>query len=125
MKEIRQVSNRDLLFRVDRKATMPCSSSVSHSLILHSLETGDYMDLSYLVLKEMASALQDNYKALPYGALLTRLFMRDGVSLTREQTLPNDPGAIRDYVFTRGHINDEEAPNLQVNVVQEQENIAG
>ncbi|KAF7126848.1 hypothetical protein RHSIM_Rhsim11G0011900 [Rhododendron simsii] len=94
-------------------------------LILHSLEIGDYMDLSYLALKEMASVLQDNYKALPYGALLTRLFMRDGVSLTREQTLPNDPGAIRDYVFTRGHIHDEEAPNPQVNIVQEQENIAG
>ncbi|KAF7129789.1 hypothetical protein RHSIM_Rhsim10G0141600 [Rhododendron simsii] len=97
-------------------------------LILHSLETGDYMDLSYLVLKKMASVLQDNNKALPYGTLLTKLFMRDGVSLTSEQTLPNDPGAItliRDYVFTRGHINDEEAPNPQVNVVQEQENIAG
>ncbi|KAF7130123.1 hypothetical protein RHSIM_Rhsim10G0192500 [Rhododendron simsii] len=94
-------------------------------LILHSLEIGDYMDLSYLVLKEMASVLQDNYKALPYGALLTRLFMRDGVSLTREQTLPSDPGAIRDYVFTRGHINDEEEPNPQVNDAQEQENIAG
>ncbi|KAF7126581.1 hypothetical protein RHSIM_Rhsim11G0015400 [Rhododendron simsii] len=99
--------------------------SLLQCLILHSLETGDYMDLSYLVLKEMASVLQDNYKALPYGALLTRLFMRDGVSLTCEQTLPNDPGAIRDYVFTRGHIHDEEAPNPQVNVVQEQENIAG
>lgn len=79
-------------------------------LILHSLETGDYLDLSYLILKEMASVLQDNYKALPYGALLTRLFMRDGVNITRDQSLPNDPGAIRDYIFTRGHILAEANP---------------
>ncbi|KAG5531681.1 hypothetical protein RHGRI_026337 [Rhododendron griersonianum] len=92
-------------------------------LILHSLETGDFLDLSYLVLKEMASVLQDNYKALPYGALLTRLFMHDGVNITRDQSLPNDPGAIRDYIFTREHIPAEANP--QVNVEREQETIAG
>ncbi|KAF7148484.1 hypothetical protein RHSIM_Rhsim03G0198100 [Rhododendron simsii] len=96
-----------------------------HCLILHSLETRNYMDLSYLVLREMASVLQDNHKALPYGALLTKLFLDAKVNVTQEQSLPNDPGAIRDYVFTRGHIHDEDAPNPQVNVEQEQENIAG
>ncbi|KAG5512688.1 hypothetical protein RHGRI_038899 [Rhododendron griersonianum] len=96
-----------------------------HCLILHSLETGNYMDLSYLVLREMASVLQDIHKALPYGALLTKLFLDAKVSITREQSLPNVPGPIRDYMFTRGHISDNEEGNPQENNEQGQEDIAG
>lgn len=96
-----------------------------HCLILHSLETGDYMDLSYLVLREMASVLQDIHKALPYGALLTKLFLDAKVSITREQSLPNVPGPIRDYMFTRGHISDNEEGNPPENNEQGQEDIAG
>jgi hypothetical protein len=90
-----------------------------HCLILHSLETGNYMDLSYLVLKEMASVLQDNHKALPFGALLTKLFLSANVSFEDENFLENDPGPIKDYLFSRTRIH-EDPP-----VGQGQENVAG
>ncbi|KAF7116723.1 hypothetical protein RHSIM_RhsimUnG0016700 [Rhododendron simsii] len=77
-------------------------------LILHSLETHNYLNLSYLILKEMGSILQNNHKALPYGALLTKLFLSAKVRIQGEQTLKNDPGPIKDYTFTRGHISDDE-----------------
>ncbi|KAG5557374.1 hypothetical protein RHGRI_007586 [Rhododendron griersonianum] len=46
----------------------------------------------------------------------------DDVSISQEQSLPNVPGPIRDYMFTRGHISDHEEGNPQVNNEQGQEN---
>ncbi|KAF7134489.1 hypothetical protein RHSIM_Rhsim08G0129500 [Rhododendron simsii] len=94
-------------------------------LILHSLETHNYLNLSYLILKEMGSVLQNTHKALPYGALLTKLFLSAKVRIQGEQTLQNDPGPIKDYTFTRGHIDDDEEGNPQVNNAHGQEDIAG
>ncbi|KAF7133140.1 hypothetical protein RHSIM_Rhsim09G0077800 [Rhododendron simsii] len=94
-------------------------------LILHSLETYNYLNLSYLILKEMGSVLQNNHKALPYGTLLTKLFLSAKVRIQEEQTLQNDPGPIKDYTFTRGHIDDDEEGNPQVNNAHGQEDIAG
>lgn len=84
-------------------------------LILHSLETHNSLNLSYLILKEMGSILQNNHKALPYGALLTKLFLSAKVRIQGEQTWKNEPGPIKDYTFTRGHICDDEEDNPQVN----------
>ncbi|KAG5557633.1 hypothetical protein RHGRI_007777 [Rhododendron griersonianum] len=49
----------------------------------------------------------------------------DAVSISQEQSLPNVPGPIRDYMFTRGHISDNEEGNPQVNNEEGQEDIAG
>ncbi|KAF7140349.1 hypothetical protein RHSIM_Rhsim06G0164800 [Rhododendron simsii] len=67
----------------------------------------------------------NNHKALPYGALLIKLFLSAKVRIQGEQTLQNDPGPIKDYTFTRGHINDDEEGNPQVNNAHGQEDIAG
>ncbi|KAG5557508.1 hypothetical protein RHGRI_007668 [Rhododendron griersonianum] len=96
-----------------------------HCLILHSLETCNYLNLSYLILRKMGSFLQNNHKALPYGVLLTKLFLSAKVRIKGEQTLKNDPGPIKDYMFSRGHIGDDEEGNPQVNNAQGQEDIAG
>ncbi|KAF7123061.1 hypothetical protein RHSIM_Rhsim12G0091500 [Rhododendron simsii] len=75
-------------------------------LILHSLETHNYLNPSYLILKKMGSVLQNNHKALPYGALLTKLFLSAKVRI-------------------QGHIDDDEEGNPQVNNAHGQEDIAG
>ena len=97
-----------------------------HCLILHSLETRTRIDLGYLVLREMGSTLQDINKALPFGSLLTKVFLAYGVSLDGEQTLPNTPGPITDYMFTRGGLRDivDLPPQVQEEQGQQDEHMA-
>ncbi|KAF7150980.1 hypothetical protein RHSIM_Rhsim02G0182800 [Rhododendron simsii] len=121
-KPINEKMYRDLNYicQLDDQADFP-----SDDHMVDRLETRNYLDLGYVILREMGFILQNNHKALPYGALRTKLFLSAKVMIKGEQTLQNDPGPIKDYTFIKEHISDDEEGNRQVNNEQQQEDIAG
>jgi hypothetical protein len=87
-----------------------------HCLILHSLVSGEYIDLNYLVLREMASVHHDSQKALPFGGILTTIFRKAGVSLQGEHSDKLSPSAITSYAFTRTGLDAEEQNAAQPDI---------